>query len=264
MSQLLLRREFVLSSTMALALGALPVNAQSQTVLGAMINTSGRNRMHSQRIVRAYAQIVTNIDADAARRHMAESSKAIGAALDALELTPLSDGVSAATKNAWSAWTGFRSQVQATPSREELKAVNGAAETFFAAANGMTLALQDFAKQKAAKLTNDAGAQRPRVMRLAKCCLMDLGGVAMRDEVATAKAQFEAVHASLEQAPETTGAIRAQLDLVKIQFGFVATAIESKLVDRNTFARAAVSTSERIVDLMDDVVLGYSKQVRAV
>jgi Type IV pili methyl-accepting chemotaxis transducer N-term len=263
MRRLYTRREVIASSLLAVGLGALPVVAQSQAVLGAMINSAGRNRMHSQRIARCYAQLVIDIDADAARRQMAQSLSAAGGALDALELNPPNAAIRGAAKAARGAFDGFKALVQSAPGRDKLKAVNGAAEEFFAASNALTVAVQDFAQQKAAKLTNDAGAQRPRVMRLAKCYLMELGGLSLRDEIRAAKTQFEAIHAALEQAPESNGTIRAQLDLVKIQFGFIVTAVDTTIVDSAKFARAAVSTSERVVDLMDEVVKAYALQVKA-
>jgi hypothetical protein len=245
-----------------LAVGISPGRAQSQTLLGAMINSAGRNRMHSQRLARCYAQQSLGIDADASKRHMQESIAAISGAIEALGLTAPNANVRTALKAADDTWQKYRAQLQTPANGAQLRGINRAAEDFFAASNTLTLSLQNAANQKAAKLTDDAGAQRPRTMRLAKCFLFDLAGNALADEVRTVKPQFEAIHAELEKAPETTGAIRAQLDLVKIQFGFLASAIDGTAVDRSKFARAAVTTSERIVELMDDVVRGYALQVK--
>jgi Type IV pili methyl-accepting chemotaxis transducer N-term len=257
------RRQLILGALGAAGLSALPGRAQSQSVLGAMINTSGRNRMHSQRLARSYAQLVLNIDAEGAQRHLKESMTAVGGTIEALDLAAINPAVRASVKVAATSWQKYKAQLDAAPSKTQLPEVNAAAEDFFIASNALTTVLQDAANQKSAKLTNDAGAQRPRAMRLAKCYLLQINGVNVANEIRSAKAQFESIHAALEQAPETTGNIRAQLDLVKIQFGFISTAVDGANLDREKFGRAAVSTSERIVDMMDDVVRGYAQQVRA-
>jgi nitrate/nitrite-specific signal transduction histidine kinase len=258
----LVRRQILAASFATCGLAVWPSRAQSQALLGAMINVAGRNRMHSQRLARSYAQLSLDIESDAARRYLVESSTAASATLESLDLAAPNAGVRSAIKAASAAWKQYKAQLDARPDRAHLKEVNAAAEEFFGASNALTAALQDAANQKAAKLTNDAGAQRPRVMRLAKCYMLEQGGVSMASEMRTAKTQFEAVHAALEQAPETTGVIRAQLDLVKVQFGFIATAVDGANLDRSKFARAAVTTSERIVEMMDEVVKGYAQQVK--
>jgi hypothetical protein len=263
MSHHITRREIITSAIAALGLGALPGQAQSQAVLGAMINTAGRNRMHSQRLARSYAQLVLGVEADASRRYLKESYSAVGTTLESLELAAPNASIRGTIKTAGTSWQKYKARLDAAPNVSQLRDLNAAAEDFFTASNALTIALQDVANQKAAKLTNDAGAQRPRVMRVAKCYLLELGGVALASEIRSAKTQFDAIHSTLEQAPETNGTIRAQLDLVKIQFGFIATAVDGVNLDKDKFARAAVSTSERIVELMDDVVRGYALQVKA-
>ena len=257
------RRELIFSALLAAGLGALPVVAQSQAVLGAMINSAGRNRMHAQRLARNYAQLLLEIEPAAARQQLAQSLSEVSGTLDVLARNPLNPAVHSAQKNAQLSFDALKSLMQSPPSRDKLVAVNSAAEVFFATSNALALALQEFAQQKTAKLTNDAGAQRPRVMRLAKCYLMDLAGLTLSDEVRATKAQFEQVHADLMQAAESSKLVRGQLDLVKIQFGFIATALDTRVAETNKFARAAVSTSERVVELMDEVVKAYALQVKA-
>jgi hypothetical protein len=257
------RRQFILGALGAAGLSALPGRAQSQATLGAMINSAGRNRMHSQRLARSYAQLVLGVEAETSRRYLKESYSAVGTTLESLDLAAPNASIRGTIKSASAAWQKYKERLDAAPNKAQLRDVNAAAEDFFAASNALTIALQDVANQKTAKLTNDAGAQRPRAMRVAKCYLLELGGVALANEIRNAKTQFEAVHSTLEQAPETNGTIRAQLDLVKIQFGFVATAIDGANLDKDKFARAVVTTSERIVEMMDEVVRGYALQVKA-
>jgi nitrate/nitrite-specific signal transduction histidine kinase len=256
------RRKLVATSIATIGLGALPSRAQSQAVLGAMINTAGRNRMHSQRLARSYAQLVLGVEEKEARRYLAESMSAASATLESLDLAAPNPTVRNAVKAATVAWKPYRALLEAKADRGKLKELNQTAEEFFAASNALTNTLQEAANQRAAKITNDAGAQRPRVMRVAKCYLLEYSGMAIGNEMRAAKTQFESIHATLEQAPETNGAIRAQLDLVKIQFGFIATAVDGGNLEVSKFAKAAVSTSERIVDLMDEVVRSYAQQVR--
>ncbi|MFM2399313.1 MAG: hypothetical protein RL341_1470 [Pseudomonadota bacterium] len=257
------KRKIVILPWAGFCSGLLPTAAQSQTLLGAMINSAGRNRMHSQRLARSYAQLVLNVEPESSRRYMRESFSAVALTLDSLEMAAPNATVREAVKLAMGVWSKYKAYLETTPSKSHLKNVNASAEEFFSASHALTNALQNVVNQKTAKLTNDAGAQRPRAMRLAKCYLLEFGGVALANEIRIAKTQFEEVHKSLEQAPETTGSIRAQLDLVKIQFGFIATAVDGVNLEREKFARAAVTTSERIVEIMDEVVRGYAVQVKS-
>jgi len=80
-------------------------------------------------------------------------------------------------------------------------------------------------------------------------------------ELAKARDEFVAAHALLKNAPQATPAIKGELELAEMQWGFFESALRT-LKPGNPEARHMTNvftTSERILQVMDDVTGMYSK-----
>jgi len=80
-------------------------------------------------------------------------------------------------------------------------------------------------------------------------------------ELAKARDEFISAHAVLKNAPEATSAIKVELELAEMQFSFFDSALRTFRTGNpdprhmtNVF-----TTSERILQVMDDVTGMYSK-----
>ncbi len=237
-------------------------HTQSRQTLGAMINLAGRNRTHAHRIVRCYAQLLLSVEPDAARRQMTESSTAVGSSLDAIGLAVQEDASRNAVARAKKTWADFEALLGVATDRKQVRPINTAAGGLFNASASLVAALQATTAERTAQIVSSAGLQRTRITRIAKGFLMGQLGEPATDEIRTERAEFDSTHQMLMGAPETTAAIRSNLELVQVQYAFITVALDKPIVSVAQFASAAVSTNERIVQVMDEVVRAYAGQVR--
>jgi hypothetical protein len=241
-----------------------PAPAAARNTPGTNIDRAGRSQTDGNRMARSYAQVLLGVEPDVGLRAITESTRNVDASFQTIELAvPATGPLRQSLKLAADDWAEVKRHFLRQPTRGGLYAMYVASERFSESAAGLTRALTESSRQPAAALTNTAAMQRTRVMQIARGYLLQQAGVDVGQGVRIARTSFDSAHTSLEKAAETTPAIRAQLDAVKIQFGYLATAVDQRNVDAAKFSVAAVSASERIVELMDDVVRGYALQVTA-
>ena len=82
----------------------------------------------------------------------------------------------------------------------------------------------------------------------------------MREDLALARKEFSAAHAELEAAPLNTDKLKRDLQLTSQQWFFFQDALDQKEQDAMTRATNVASTSERILEMMEEVVSGYEAQ----
>ena len=87
----------------------------------------------------------------------------------------------------------------------------------------------------------------------------------LNGEMQKAKSEFEAALNEMYHSQFTTAEIKAELDLAKVQWGFIETAIAAQPAaepDQILRLRNVATTSERILAVMDHVTQMYEKTLR--
>ena len=124
--------------------------------------------------------------------------------------------------------------------------------------------LQDFAGKPTARLVGAAGDMRMLSQRIAKFYFASGYGTSVAlsaGEISTAERDFLSLKDQLKKAPQSTQALKDQLELVSAQWIFLDNAVRQKADKASLVRQGGVvwSTSETILQIMNNLVAGYAK-----
>ena len=131
-------------------------------------------------------------------------------------------------------------------------------------ANAGAQQLQDFAGKPIARLVGAAGDMRMLSQRIAKFYFASGFGATAAvaaGEIASAERDFLSLKDQLKKAPQSSQPLKDQLELVSAQWIFLDNAVRQKS-DKASLARqggVVWSTSETILQIMNNLVAGYAK-----
>ena len=152
----------------ASAYADVPPAAMARMDIASVVNMSGRQRMLSQRMVKAYLMLGQGIATDDARSILQDSINRFEsqlAAQKAFQPTPL---VRFTVANLDSAWTKYKALLTAAPSKAGAAALYDASEALQQAAHNVTLAYEEVNATPIVHLVSIAGRQRMLSQRMAK------------------------------------------------------------------------------------------------
>lgn len=236
--------------------------AQQPLVLSMAINRAGRLRALSQRIAKAYAQSVLGVMPERSQEVMAGAQRIVKTSLTELGRAGFSAEVTALLAACSANAERLSGLVAGVPLAARLGEVNKAADQMLASADRLTSALEGRGKT-AARIINTAGRQRMLSQRMAKAFMLIEAGqdtAPMRRQLETARSEFVLAMAVLEAAPVSTAAIKQDLVLARTQWMFYQSALNGK--DKATARRDVATTSERILEVMDDLTGLYDAALK--
>lgn len=218
----------------------------------AAIDSAGRQRMLTQRIVKAYCQVGMQITPQDSRAQLANAVRRFDGQRIALSRSAPNTAARGALARMSALWTPFRRIATGPVSREGARRLVARDEELLRAAHELVLVLQDSAGTPQAKLVNMSGRQRMLSQRLAKLYMLRAYGVespALGDEIDIASNEFAGALATLRAAPENTPSIEQELEAVALQWEWFAAAI--MLEGAESYALVVASASESILNSMD-------------
>lgn len=220
------RRLFCLWLLPVLMLAALPpaVNADSQLAsatqmdVATAVNLAGRQRMLSQRMVKAYLMLGQGIETANARAILQNSIDQFESQLATLKKLQSDPKVQGALAKLDTEWTKFKPLIIATPSKAGAIALYDANEALQRAAHNVTLAYEDVTLAPLDHLVNLAGRERMLSQRVAKFFLYrtwDLNLEAADMELHLSRAHFTAVLIQLKSSPLATAQIKEHVEKIQ-------------------------------------------------
>jgi nitrate/nitrite-specific signal transduction histidine kinase len=247
-------------------LGALGFNslawAQQPLALSTAINRAGRLRALSQRIAKAYAQLVLDVLPDKSREVLATAQRIVKGNLTELSRAGLSAEAAGMLQVCVMDAERLFGLVGGAPEATRLPAVNKAADQMLANADRLTAALEGRGKTSA-RIINIAGRQRMLSQRMAKSFMLIEAGqdqADMRKQLDTVRSEFVLAFDALDAAPISTPAIKQDLVLARSQWMFYQSALDGK--DKPNARRDVATTSERILEVMDNLTGLYDTALK--
>lgn len=260
------RRSIVLGAwalACAGAVAAQPAAGVGPIDLFTAIDVAGRQRMLSQRIVKAYCQIGLKVTPEASRAQLDDALRLFDRQLAELEKAAPSDAVRQALGRTAALWAPLRRVAAGKVDRDGARWLAQRSEALLQAANEVVNLLQDAAAKPQARLVNIAGRQRLLSQRLAKLYMLRawrVDSADIRERIDSAANEFSGALALLRAAPEATPQIQAELDAVALQWEWFASAI--KLQGTQSFTLIVASASESILHSMDGITALFAEVAR--
>jgi nitrate/nitrite-specific signal transduction histidine kinase len=237
----------------------LPGAGAASDDLSVAINKAGRQRMLSQRMVKAYCQVGLGVVPEKSGAQLAAAVELFESQLADLSRIAPDRGARTALTQLRDAWSRTRPVVTGPVTREGAARLIPLGNELLAAAHRVVRALQEAAATSYARLVNVSGRQRMLSQRVAMLYMLRswrFDSPAIGEEIEIARNEFVGAWEALLEAPENTKEIRARLEDVSAQWASLASALhlEGTESDRLVVAEA----SESILASMEVITALYA------
>lgn len=238
-------------------------SAWAQVDLADAINMAGRQRMLSQRMVKAWLALAAQAPTPTAQQVLSQSMALFERQHEQLKAYAPSTPIRSTYAALDPAWQTLRDALSAPPEASRASALLQADAQVLALAQQGTAQLEATSTRPAGPLVNLAGRQRMLSQRLAKFYLagvlqVDPAGAAT--EMARARSEFLQAQDTLRKAPETRAHIADELALADGQWVFFDAAL--KKINSATPGSRPLSelfvASENLLSVMDRVTGLYA------
>jgi nitrate/nitrite-specific signal transduction histidine kinase len=226
------------------------------------VNKAGRQRMLSQRMVKAWLALGQQVEPARAERALNESMTLFDRQLAELREFAPTDAIRETYEQLEPLWGKLkRALVGTAPSAAAAPALLALDAKVLAMAHQGTQQLEQHSGKPVGHLVNVAGRERMLSQRMAKfqLSLAWQGGEAAREQIAIARREFVAALDVLGNAAEATDAIREQLALARQQWIFFDSALNRAAGPVGREAADVFVSSENILQVMDHITGLYAR-----
>ncbi len=242
-------------------------NAFAETLtINSAINKAGRQRMLSQRMAKAYCQAGLGVEVERSKRILEQSMVLFDRQLADLKAFAPTPEIKDTYDRLGQTWIVYKQLLTGSePNPENAKKIAVTSEDVLNLAQQGTVQLERHSGTAAGKLINVAGRQRMLSQRIAKASMFHAWGITspqMAQELDSAAREFAAAQELLTVAPQNTPAIRSELQLAGSQWLFFEEALKQTGGSRAEQLRNIATTSERILQVMDNVTGMYEGMAR--
>lgn len=232
------------------------------------VNLSGRQRMLSQRMVKAYLMLGQGIAPDQASSILQESIRLFDSQLTALKSFLPTPQVKSAYSNVEAEWKKFKPMVTTSPSKTGANDLYDANEALQNAAHKLTVAYENDANAPLVHLVAIAGRQRMLSQRMAKFYFYrtwELHDAPADMELHLARAHFTSMLIQIESSQLATPQVKS--DVAKIQrewkpYEALLFATKEPAQMRKNVVRVA-ELSEKVLAATDELVVKLVSRAQA-
>lgn len=230
------------------------------------IGSAGRLRLQSQRLAKLYLQIGFGLNADAARRQLANGSAQFDADLRNLSGYARNAKTQRTVVRTEELWAELKALLAISYGIENMKRVNYLADDLMIATGKLAMQIEDEAETPIGRLLDLSLRQSMLAQRLAKLYLMAQAGDKSQGRLVDAeqaRKEFATALHELSSARENSPASREALELAKTQWIFFDNAIRELNRGEVGNPRHVATSSERIMEVLDAVSTQYAQDYSA-
>ena len=258
-------RRFLVFISAALLAGSVAGAAFAQgPATPSSLGLAGEQRMLSQRIAKLYSQIGLNILPVPAMTQLKLASRQFEANLSALKpLVAPSVEASRAHERLGAEWASLKKATSVAVSREAAQALSRQADVTLAAAETLTLVIEDESKSAASRVVSLAGRQRMLSQRIAANYLLLSWGVessAVRANLESSVNDFSAGLSKLGSRNDNSVEISRELDEVGQQWEWLKASLSVE--GASAYPLIVAESADAILEATDRVTLLYEQRSR--
>src|SRR3989338_1450309 len=221
------------------------------------INTAGRERMLTQRMVKSYCQIGLDVRRDEADAQLRDAMILFESQLAGLKRYAPSREIKAILAEIEADWAPVRASLSRPYDKNELRRLVELSDNLLAKSHKAVLLIEQTSGKPVLRLVNVAGRQRmlsQRVAKLYMCRQAGLNDAALLKELERAKDEFKSALQELKTAPQNTPDIKVALDNADTQWQLFEHSLANP--DKPLEVMVAI-TSEKILNIMDRITAMY-------
>ncbi len=231
--------------------------------LSSAINKAGRQRMLTQRIVKAYCLVGLKVQASTHRKQLKNAIALFDTQLSELKVYAPDATISEALARVEQLWTPFKKAAAGDVSREGAAKLLEQDGDLLAGAHEVVLLLEKQSTTPVGRLVNLAGRQRMLSQRLAKFYMARTWGIELPElqaQMQTAASEFEdALRAELITAGSNTREIQKELNKAAKQWEIYKRGLKLEQDTGDYIPVIMAATSENLLKMMNKITGMYEQ-----
>ncbi len=248
-----------LCSVLLLSATALPVEADITSV-SAAINKAGRQRMLSQRMLKAYTMIGINVEKEEAEEQLKSAVILFDSQLHELMPYVTDKKIKRSLDKVKSLWHPFKATLLLPVDKSHAIELQESSDELLRASHKVVLQLEDSSGNAYGRLVNIAGRQRMLSQRIAKFYMMrswQFENAEILSEIEQAKNEFKGALTELLSAPENSPKLQYELFMAEKEWKLLEHGLAR--TSNELIPLIVAMTSEQLLTRMNEITFLYEQ-----